>query len=199
MDDLTAEVMDLLCRRSLKVSATPTFELSSGAVSRYYVDVKRVSLLPRGQYLIGKLVFERIRPFDVQGIGGLTLGADPIALAVSLISGMEGKPIPAFIVRKEAKSHGTGNWIEGDLPKGARVVVVDDVVTTAGSTLMAVKRLTAEGHTVIRIIALVDREEGGREAILKATGMTLDALFTLREISARWEALQRERDAPGGR
>src|SRR3990172_9493827 len=97
MDDPKKELLDLFCRRSLKVSDAPVFKLSSGAMSRYYVDVKKVSLSPRGQRLIGKMIFERIRDLNVQGIGGLTLGADPISLAVSLTSELEGKPIPAFI------------------------------------------------------------------------------------------------------
>ena len=185
MADMSAELLDLICARSLKVSPTPVFKLASGAMSRYYVDAKRTSLFPRGQYLIGKLVFDRIRDLRAKGIGGLTLGADPIALAVSLVSGLEGQPIPAFIVRKEPKSHGTERWIEGDLPKGARVVIVEDVVTTGGSTIKAIQRVAAEGHIVANVITLVDREEGGGEAIFKATGLRLEALFTMRDILAR--------------
>ena len=114
----------------------------------------------------------------VQAVGGLTMGADPIASAVSLTSFLAGEPVPAFYVRKEPKGHGTNQWVEGKkgLPSGARVCVLEDVVTTGASTLKAVERCGTEGFRVGGVVALVDREEGGREAI-EAKGVPLRSLF----------------------
>jgi orotate phosphoribosyltransferase len=119
-----------------------------------------------------------VRPL-VRGVGGLTLGADPIASAIALTSFLEGEPVDSFVVRKEPKGHGTGQWIEGrkTIPDGSRVVVIEDVVTTGGSALKAIERCRAEKLDPVRCVALVDRLEGGREAI-EAQGVPLDALFT---------------------
>jgi len=147
-------------------------------MSRYYIDCKKVTLDPKGAALIGRLIFNRIKPLRPQGIGGLTLGADPIALAVAVTSYLKGRPIPAFIIRKEPKGHGSQAWIEGNLPEGAEVVVVEDVVTTGGSTLKAIERLKAHGCKILKVLAIVDRNEGGREKI-GASGYSLEALFTV--------------------
>jgi orotate phosphoribosyltransferase len=172
------QLRGLLYRQSFRHSDQPTFKLTSGQMSRYYVDCKKVTLDPKGATLIGRLVFERIKTLRPQGVGGLTLGADPIALAVAVTSYLEGQPIPAFIIRKEPKGHGSQAWIEGNLPEGAEVVVVEDVVTTGGSTIKAIERLKAHGCKILKVLALVDRQEGGREAI-EAAGYTVDALFTV--------------------
>ncbi|HOP41305.1 MAG TPA: orotate phosphoribosyltransferase [Geobacteraceae bacterium] len=158
--------------------------LSSGVESDFYFDGKQTTLHPEGSYLTGKLFFESIRELEnVEGVGGLTLGADPIATATSLVSFLEGKPIPAFIIRKEPKGHGTGAWLEGakNLGKGSRVVIVEDVVTSGGSSLKAIRRAEEEGLLVLGVVTLVDREEGGRENIEKA-GYWLKAIFTKSEI-----------------
>lgn len=172
------ELLELLYNESFRYEDKPIFKLSSGQMSRYYVDCKKVTLDPKGATLIGRLVFERIRPLRPEGIGGLTLGADPIALAVSITSYLEKQPIPAFIIRKEPKGHGSRAWIEGNLPEGARVVVAEDVITTGGSTLKAIDRLKAHGCEILTVIALVDRQEGGREKI-EASGYSVEALFTV--------------------
>jgi orotate phosphoribosyltransferase len=119
----------------------------------------------------------------IEGVGGLTLGADPIATATSVVSYLEGRPIPAFIIRKEPKGHGTGAWLEGrkNFGPGARVVIVEDVVTTGGSSLKAVRRAEEEGLKVLGVVTLVDREEGGREQIEKE-GYWLKTIFTKSEI-----------------
>jgi orotate phosphoribosyltransferase len=139
--------------------------LSSGQESDFYFDGKHVEA--------------------VEGVGGLTLGADPIATATSLVSHLEGRPIPAFIIRKEPKGHGTGAWLEGgkNLRHGARVVIVEDVVTSGGSSLKAIRRAEEEGLLVLGVVTLVDREEGGRENIEKA-GYWLKAIYTKTEILA---------------
>jgi orotate phosphoribosyltransferase len=160
--------------------------LSSGMESDFYFDGKQTTLHPEGSYLTGKLFFESIRNLEgIEGVGGLTLGADPIATATSLVSFLEGQPVPAFIIRKEPKGHGTGAWLEGgkNLPHGARVVIVEDVVTSGGSSLKAIRRAEEEGLLVLGVITLVDREEGGRENIEKA-GYWLKAIFTRSDILA---------------
>lgn len=158
--------------------------LSSGVDSDFYFDGKQTTLHPEGSYLTGKLFFEALQDIsDVQGVGGLTLGADPIATALSLVSFLENRPIPAFIIRKEPKGHGTGAWLEGrkNLSSGAKVVIVEDVVTSGGSSLKAIRRAEEEGLVVLGVITLVDREEGGRENIEKE-GYWLKAIFTKSEI-----------------
>lgn len=159
--------------------------LTSGQESNFYIDCRPVTLHPEGAYLVGKLLYERLQNSSqaVLGVGGLTMGADPIATAVSLISYLEGNPIPAFIVRKESKKHGRGLWIEGinNLPEGTAVAIVEDVVTTGGSTLKAIERAIEEGLKVVKILALVDREEGGKEN-LKNQGYNLESLYTRRDF-----------------
>jgi orotate phosphoribosyltransferase len=155
--------------------------LSSGRESDFYVDTKQASLTAEGHTLVGKLVLAEIRKHfpAARGVGGLTMGADPIASAVALTSFLQEPPgIPAFYVRKEPKGHGTGQWIEGrkSLPAGTQVAVVEDVVTTGASTLKAVERVRAEGLIPLGVVALVDRQEGGRENV-EAQGVPLRALF----------------------
>lgn len=155
--------------------------LTSGKESDFYIDCRPVTLHPEGGYLVGKLFFELLRasPPKVQGVGGLTMGADPIVTAISLVSYLEGDPIPAFIIRKEPKKHGRSLWIEGidNLPEGTPVAIVEDVVTTGGSTIKAIERATEEGLKVVKVLAIVDRREGGRENI-KEKGYDLESLFS---------------------
>ncbi|MBN8554490.1 MAG: orotate phosphoribosyltransferase [Deltaproteobacteria bacterium] len=154
--------------------------LASGRQSNFYIDVKRVSLLAEGSYLIGRGLFSLIRENykEAVGVGGLTLGADPLATAVALTSFVEKHPLEAFIVRKEAKGHGTGKMIEGGhfLKPQAEVVIVEDVVTSGGSSIEASKKVREHGWTVLGVAAVVDREEGGREALQKE-GLKLYSLF----------------------
>ncbi len=154
--------------------------LSSGRESDFYIDTKQASLTAEGHYLVGRMVLAEIRAHfaGAQAVGGMTMGADPIASATSLTSFLEHQPLPAFYVRKEPKGHGTNQWLEGkkSIPAGARVAVVEDVVTTGASTLKAVERVRGEGFTVLGVIALVDREEGGRQAV-EAAGVALRPLF----------------------
>ena len=159
--------------------------LASGKESDFYVDCKRTALTAEGHVLVGRLLFERIRklPPLVRGAGGLTLGADPLASAVAFASFLAGEPVDAFIVRKEPKGHGTGQWIEGrkTIPDGSRVAVLEDVITTGGSAGRAIERCRAEGLVVAGCFALVDRMEGGREAI-ESLGVPVDSLFTRRDF-----------------
>jgi len=143
------------------------FTLASGKKSTFYFDSKRTTLRPDGAWLTARqiLALVRERGIKADAIGGLTLGADPIVCPVAALSHAEGPALRAFIVRKEAKEHGTGRRIEGNLPERSRVIVVDDVVTTAGSTLKAIEAAEEEGHTVVAVICLVDREQGGTERL----------------------------------
>jgi orotate phosphoribosyltransferase len=159
--------------------------LASGRKSNFYFDGKQTALHAEGAYLIGRLLWDAIdrSGVKVEAVGGLTLGADPLATAVSLASFQAGKAVPAFIVRKEPKGHGTGQWVEGrkNIPAGSTVVILEDVVTTGGSALKAVERVREEGLEVSLIAAVIDRQEGGRETI-EAAGLKLISLFTKAEF-----------------
>lgn len=162
-------------------------KLSSGLESDFYIDGKQTTLDAEGAYLCGRLLFDLIRTSGVEigGVGGMTLGADPLVTAVSLVSYLDNQPIPAFIVRKEPKGHGTENYIEGksNLPDGTRVALVEDVVTTGGTLLDVIDRVTAQGLQVGLLVTVVDRQEGGKEA-LAAKGYKLFSLFTREELLA---------------
>jgi orotate phosphoribosyltransferase len=164
-----------------------TFTLSSGRQSDFYIDGKQTTLSAEGAYLCGRLLFELIRrhPEPIGAVGGMTLGADPLVTAVSLVSYLEKNPIPAFIVRKEPKKHGTEDYIEGrhNIPSGATVALVEDVVTTGGTLLKVIDRVEAQGFKIGPVAAIVDRQEGGAEA-LAARGFPLQAIFTRETLLA---------------
>jgi len=152
------------------------FTLSSGLKSSYYFDGRLTTLWPEGTYLVGKMVFELVRDAGIDAIGGPSMGADPIVAAVALVSHLEGNPIPAFIVRKEPKKHGTQRYIEGHLPPGGTVAIVDDVITTGGSILRAIEAVEAEGCRVGQVVVLLDRNEGGADE-LRRRGYNFAALL----------------------
>lgn len=183
LDDLTA----LLASRSAKRG---DFVLASGRRSSLYVDCRLTTMSPEGQLLIGRAGLSALRAssWAFDSVGGLTLGADPISYAIAHASALahergEGVMVRAFTVRKEAKQHGTGKLIEGPYVPGDRVVVVEDVITTGGSALKAVDAVRAAGGTVVGVLALVDREEGGREAI-EAAGLTVLSLVSASSLLA---------------
>lgn len=162
-----------------------TFTLTSGKTSDFYIDGKQTTLLAEGAYLCGKLLFELIKQAEspITGVGGMTLGADPLVTAVAIVSHLEKNPIPAFIVRKEAKGHGTGNYIEGknNLQPGAHVALVEDVVTTGGTLLKVIERVENEGFKVGMVATIIDREEGGAETLAEA-GYPLHSIFTRQQL-----------------
>ncbi len=173
-----AQLLELLRTKSYREGEVV---LSSGKVSDFYVDCRQTSLNALGQVLIGRLIYQLIKQEYPQAIavGGPTLGADPMVCAVSLTSALHENPLHAFIVRKEAKGHGTGAWVEGmgNIEKGAEVIMVEDVVTSGGSLLRAISRVEEAGLNVLASIILVDRMEGGRETVEKA-GHKLISLFS---------------------
>ncbi len=142
------------------------FTLASGKKATFYLDGKQVTLDPQGLFLISKIILVMLHGHKVDAIGGPTLGADPIAAAVSVLSSQSGRPIKAFIVRKESKKHGTQKMIEGpSLQKGDHVVMVEDVITTGGSVLKAIQEVEAVGAKVVKTICLVDRNEGATKTL----------------------------------
>lgn len=182
---LRQQLLDLFCQLAYKEG---DFVLSSGQHSSYYINGKLVTLHPHGALAIGRLLLSQL-PTDTQAVAGLTLGADPIVSAVSVVSAMENRPIPALIIRKEAKGHGTRAYIEGpSLPDGAIVVVLEDVVTTGQSAMKAVERLRIAGYKVDTVIALVDRQQGGAE-LYQSAGLKFQPMFNITEIQARYKHL----------
>lgn len=161
------KLMKLLIEKSVRYSDTSDFKLASGRMSNFYIDCRKVTHNAEGKYLIGNIIFNMIKDLPIDAIGGLTLGADPIAAAVSYTAFLNKKPVNSFVVRKEQKEHGLKKLVEGDVQAGSRVVIVDDVITTGGSTIKAITAARAEGLEVEQVIVLVDREEGGREEITK--------------------------------
>lgn len=168
------KLLFLLQTRALEIRKVV---LSSGRTSDYYIDCKRVTLLPEGAYLTAKLMIELIGP-EVAAVGGMTLGADPIISSIAAVSYTQGRGLPALIIRKEPKKHGTMSFIEGPaLEIGARVAVIDDVVTSGASLIRSIERLTSAGYKPVQALAILDRMEGGSEA-LEAAGYKLETLFT---------------------
>ena len=155
------------------------FTLSSGKSSEHYVNCKPVTLTGRGLTLISMMMLEHV---ETKVVAGLTLGADPLVSGVAVCSALDMRLINALIVRKEPKGHGTGAWIEGpEFPEGTKVTVLEDVVTTGGSSIKAVEKLRDAGYEVDRIVTIVDRQEGGERAIIDA-GLELRSLFTIDDL-----------------
>ena len=177
--DLKPRLIQLLQERSLR---TGEFTLASGRKSNIYLDVRQTSLSPEGAFIIGRLLLERLLP-DVEALGGPTLGADPIVAATAALSWTWGRPVPGFLVRKEAKGHGAGGFLVGvdHLRPGARVAVVEDTTTTGGSFLRAIAHTQAAGYEVVQCFCVVERGEGAQEAFEKA-GLKLEYLLSIKEL-----------------
>ena len=187
LDAVRDRLLDLFCQLAYQEG---DFVLSSGQQSSYYINGKQVTLHPFGALAIGRLLLAML-PSDTSAVAGLTLGADPIVSAVSVVSAYENKPVYALIIRKEAKGHGTRAYIEGpQLENGAKVVVLEDVVTTGQSALKAVTRLQDAGYHVEEIISLVDRQQGGAE-LYAEKGLKFQAVFTIEDLKTRTSQLKK--------
>lgn len=182
---LRQSLLDLFCQVAYKEG---DFTLSSGQQSDYYINGKQVTLHPQGGAAVGRLLLSML-PTEVIAVAGLTLGADPMVTATSVVGTYVGRSVTPLIIRKEAKGHGTQAYIEGPtLAANAPVAVLEDVVTTGQSALKAVERLRDAGYQVTQIIALVDRHQGGAELYAQES-IPFEAIFSIREIQARWAAL----------
>jgi orotate phosphoribosyltransferase len=169
---------DLLRDKALRFG---DFTLASGKKASYYLDCRQVTLDAQGASLIGEGMLELLAPDMPDLVGGMAIGADPITASILTLAGIRGFPLRGVMVRKEAKQHGTGRLVEGPFKKGESIAIVEDVVTTGGSSLLAAERCEAEGLTVQRVLAIIDRLEGGREAFAQR-GYELTTLFTVRDF-----------------
>lgn len=183
MNPKREQLLKLLKEKSFRYSPDKPFKLVSGRESPYYVDCRPVTHSAQGLFLIGEIFFDLVRNLEATAIGGLTMGADPIAHAVALTSYLKGRPINAFSVRKSPKGHGAGGLLVGDVRPGERVVIVEDVVTTGSSTLQAIAAARDFGLEVVKALILVDREEGGREAVARAVP-EVEAVFPLADLKS---------------
>jgi orotate phosphoribosyltransferase len=174
------QLIEILARRSARRG---NFTLASGKQSSFYIDCRLTTMSPEGLSSIGPIALAMIREkgWSPDSVGGLTLGADPVSYAIAYASAGTEAPVRAFTVRKEAKAHGTGKLIEGPFESTDRVVVIEDVITTGGSALKAVEVIRAAGATILGVLAVVDREEGGREAI-EAAGLQVASIARVSEI-----------------
>ncbi|WP_018125134.1 orotate phosphoribosyltransferase [Desulfovibrio oxyclinae] len=181
MEELKVRLAKLLMQLSY-VEGEVT--LTSGKKSDYYFDCKQTALHPEGSWLIGKCFLEMLkgRP-EVQAVGGMTLGADPLVSSVTVLSHVDGHPLPGFIIRKKSKGHGTNQYLEGlkNLPEGAKVALLEDVVTTGGTLVTACERVRDAGFEIVSVLSVLDREEGGRENLEQA-GLSLESIFTRSQL-----------------
>ncbi len=178
------ELKNLIKTRSFKKTATPSFSLVSGKKSCFYFNMKKVTYFPRGEVLTGRVVYDKVQELNLKpkAIGGLTMGADPIAIATSFTSSLRDNPIEAFSIRKEPKSHGMCLQVEGNVESGDSVIIIDDVVTTGKSTIQAIDIARKHGLDVLCAIILVDRcEENGRQNI-ESKGIKVYSIFTIHDF-----------------
>ncbi len=169
---------DLVRSKALKFG---DFTLASGKKASYYLDCRQITLDARGAQLIGAGMLDLLGADMPDLVGGMAIGADPITAAILTLAGVAGKPLRGVMVRKEAKQHGTGKLVEGPFAPGKSLVIVEDVVTTGGSSLLAIERCEEVGLKVKRVLAIIDRLEGGREAFA-ARGYELTTLFTIKDF-----------------
>lgn len=170
----------LLLEKSYRVGEVT---LTSGRKSDYYFDCKQTALHPEGAWLIGDLFLDMLADADVRGVGGMTLGADPLITAVSVLSHLAGRPLPGFIIRKQAKGHGTNQYLEGmaNFAPGDKVALLEDVVTTGGTLVKSCQRARDAGLEVVTVLCVLDREEGGAENLAQA-GYALRSIFNRRAL-----------------
>jgi orotate phosphoribosyltransferase len=185
-------LVELILERTFRFTEEPSFKLASGKMSNFYFNCKPTTLNSEGMFLIGNLLYEVIKSesrWRVKGVGGLTLGADPVANAIAYTAYTKGEALESFVVRKEPKKHGTMQWIEGEIKKGDRVLIVEDVITTGSSSIKAVERAKACGLKIAGVLALIDRQEFGSEAI-KAMKLPFKALLTKEDIFEAYKKMR---------
>jgi len=175
-------LLRIIYEKGFKYSEEASFKLSSGKSSKFYIDCRVVTSIAKAKYLISHLMYKRIAALDIDAIGGPETGAIPIADAVSYVSYLEGSEIKSFWIRKNPKGHGLKKWIEGDVKKGDRVIIVDDVITTGKSTIEALRRSRDDELDVVKVIVLVDREEEDGKQNIEEQGVEVEALFTVTDL-----------------
>ena len=191
MKTMKKRLIELIIDRTFKFTEKPTFKLASGKMSSYYFNCKPTTLNAEGMYLVGSLLYDLIKSrksWKVKGVGGLTLGADPVSNAIAYTSYIKGEPLESFVVRKEPKKHGTMLWVEGNVKEGDRVIIIEDVITTGGSTLKAIDRAKKCGLKVQGVVVLIDRQEGGKKAI-ESHGVKVEVLLTKEEIFEAYKGI----------
>lgn len=178
-------LLQILNETSFHSNPTPIYRLASGTMSQYYIDCKIALSYPEVRELVGELIFERICDMSIDAVGGMALGAYPIAIAISDLAYRKyGKNILAFVVRKEPKAYGLKKYIEGHINEGYKVLIVDDVITTGKSTIDAIIRSQNEGLKIVKAMAIIDRQEGGGRENIENYGVSFDPLFTLQDLQA---------------
>ncbi len=182
MADPVNTLIDWILKTSFRYSETPEFPLASGQLSRYYIDCRMALSYSPVRTLVGEMILNKLGPLKIEAVGGMAIGAYPVAIAVSDAAERRGQEIPAFVVRKEPKAHGMKKYSEGVVKPGMPVLVVEDVVTSGKSTVDAIQRCQDEGLRVVKAVAVIDRQEqGGRESTEK-TGVVFDAILTLKDL-----------------
>ena len=189
--DVRDVLLDRLVEHAYIYDPEGRIPLASGQLSDEYINCKAALSLPNVLGTAAEVLYSHLRP-DAQAVGGLTMGADPLAIAVALHSRTQPQVVRWFSVRKERKEHGLKKLVEGDLPGHSRVAVIDDVVTQGSSTLDAISRLRSDGHTIVQVIVLVDREQGGLTRIQDAVGpgIPVEAIFSKKQLRERWHRLR---------
>lgn len=182
--DLKKRLIELIRERSFMKSDEPVFRLSSGKMSNFYFDLKKTTYSPEGLYLVGNLVFDKIKETGLKpkAIGGLTMGADPIAAATAYTSYLRDEPIEAMVIRKEPKGHGTGSQVEGYIKSGDEVIIIDDVITTGGSTIKAIEAAKASGLRILAVIVILDRCECDGRQNIERLGYPVYPILTIKDF-----------------
>ncbi|HUO76123.1 MAG TPA: orotate phosphoribosyltransferase [Thermodesulfovibrionales bacterium] len=183
--DNKARLIEYIKRHSFQRSDTPIYKLSSGNMSSFYFNLKKTTYSPEGQFLVGNLVFDKINElgWKPKAIGGLTMGADPIATATAYTSYIRNEPVEALVIRKEPKGHGTMSQIEGKVMPGDKVIIIDDVVTTGGSTIKAIEAAKKAGLNIIGVIILLDRGESNGRQNIEDLGYPVHSILTIRDFT----------------
>lgn len=176
------ELLTLLSRTSFHASSTPAYPLACGKMSRFYIDCKKGLSHPRVRELAGQALFDRVHGIQVDAVGGLLIGAYPVAIALSDAAWRKHVTLRVFVIRKEPKSHGLRKYVEGDVEPGARVVIVDDVITSGISTVQAIEKSRDAGFVVVKALAIVDREEADGRKAIERLGVPFESLFTLSDF-----------------